>query len=339
MINCRVGYLSSLNASVGELSDTVQPLAAMPHPSQLNLPISTSATSGSQAASLSQRGHTLSLGMTSTVATTGTNAQPAKKAATEPFFIGEGLPVVPAKLVDRILRGDFLELSELLNDNIQLAKRNTHSDPEGVQQLILGRQQSSGKQRRREFTPDSAGLLSWVQCFGIYATIVCQQNPSRMKDLMAYLITMINEARRFKYKGWIQYDDLFRQQAAKDPKMSWSSLSSTLYAVTFLSQHQGDSVTCHKCLGSDHPTWSCALFEYQRDGRSVFRDWRGAERKRRRSRSMSPQNRSRHFTICFAWNNGRCSRDPCRFRHICVKCEGDHKASKCTALLQKASKE
>ena len=156
---------------------------------------------------------------------------------------------------------------------------------------------------------------------------------------MAYLITMINEARRFKCKGWIWYYDLLRQQAAKDSKMSWLSLNSTLYAVTFLSQHQGNSVTCHKCLGSDHPTWSCALFEYQRDGCPVFRDWRGAERKHRRSRSMSPQNCPRNFPICFTWNNGHCSRDPCHFRHIYVKCKGDHKASKCTALLQKASKE
>ena len=51
------------------------------------------------------------------------------------------------------------------------------------------------------------------------------------------------------------------------------------------------------------------------------------------------QNCPRNFPICFTWNNGHCSRDPCHFRHIYVKCKGDHKASKCTALLQKASKE
>ena len=34
---------------------------------------------------------------------------------------------------------------------------------------------------------------------------------------------------------------------------------------------------------------------------------------------------------CFAWNQGECSFQFCRFKHICVRCGGDHKITVCRA--------
>ena len=78
--------------------------------------------------------------------------------------------------------------------------------------------------------------------FAVYTAIVCKKDPDRLTDLLAYMVTMINEAMRFKYKGWLTYDEMFRQSVAKSKSTCWSELNSTLYVITFLSQQQGD---CH----------------------------------------------------------------------------------------------
>ena len=41
----------------------------------------------------------------------------------KPFLLSEGLPPVPAKLVGRILKGDFVDMAELLRDNLEAQRR------------------------------------------------------------------------------------------------------------------------------------------------------------------------------------------------------------------------
>ena len=41
----------------------------------------------------------------------------------DPFVLGEGLPILPAKLTAKILRSKFVEMHELLQDNIALEKK------------------------------------------------------------------------------------------------------------------------------------------------------------------------------------------------------------------------
>lgn len=41
-------------------------------------------------------------------------------AADNPFVLGEALPAVPAKLVRRILKPEYIDMAELLHDNIEV---------------------------------------------------------------------------------------------------------------------------------------------------------------------------------------------------------------------------
>ena len=36
-----------------------------------------------------------------------------------PFILSEALPVVPIKLLKRIVKGEYVDMAELLNDNIK----------------------------------------------------------------------------------------------------------------------------------------------------------------------------------------------------------------------------
>ena len=44
------------------------------------------------------------------------------KPATEPFALAESLPMIPATLVDKILKGQYVDMCDLLQDNILLSK-------------------------------------------------------------------------------------------------------------------------------------------------------------------------------------------------------------------------
>lgn len=45
--------------------------------------------------------------------------------AAQTFTLGEGLPPVPAKLVSHIQKGEFIDMAELLRDNIKAERRRS----------------------------------------------------------------------------------------------------------------------------------------------------------------------------------------------------------------------
>ena len=99
-----------------------------------------------------------------------------------PFIVGKGLPAVTAKLVAKIQRGEYVDLAELLKDNIEAERRRTPQ--EGLQGGQIGR--SSWKE-----VPD---ILSWLQCFDTYACVFCKAFPEKRKELWAYQTFLIRES-------------------------------------------------------------------------------------------------------------------------------------------------
>ncbi len=129
-------------------------------------------------------------------------------SAAEPFMLGEGLPVIPAKLVVKILKGTYVDMADLLQDNIALEKRVSTTDQEtGALKSTVG--------KKRERMEDVQGLLSWAECFNTFTCVVVSKALDKFKPLTVYQSMIIREARRFGFHGWLQYDHLFRQQAAR----------------------------------------------------------------------------------------------------------------------------
>ena len=262
----------------------------------------------------------------------GKDKQPAQEKDYEAFVMSEGLPPVPAKLVGKICRGEFVDMAEMLRDNIEAERhRGTATEPSKL----------SGH-RRREI-PD---ILSWIKCFGTYACVVASQHPEKVTQRLAYQTTVIREARRCGGAGWQGYDAMFRQHAASaGAEADWSKLNSSLFAVTFLAQQNGRGKTCEYCLEADHVAAECALAptrpaepqppvrqplgqgsggaDSQRPGDN--RDFMGAAGGRSRALGRAPVDR-----ICYSWNDGFCRFQPrCRFKHECARCGGDHRATDC----------
>ena len=113
---------------------------------------------------------------------------------------------IPARLVQRIQSGQFVEMQELLGDNIALSQ---HFDSAaGYFPVVLP---SSSRPRLREVT----SLPSWIYCFFTYLAVLVQDQFTR--DRLVYARLLVREALCHGGWGWLDYDRLFRQQAALDP--------------------------------------------------------------------------------------------------------------------------
>lgn len=79
---------------------------------------------------------------------------------------------------------------------------------------------------RRE-VPD---LLSWLQCFSMYAAVTCASKPEKTRELWAYHSLIISEARRCGGQGWLLYNDsALRQQMASRGEGDFSKLNQLLF--------------------------------------------------------------------------------------------------------------
>ena len=113
----------------------------------------------------------------------------SKKDDPVPFTLGEGLSPVPSKLVIKILKGDFVDMTELLRDNIEAERRYARTQSFDIP--------SGSVPGRREVSD----LFSWVQCFGVYAAVVASKNPEKVQQLLAYQTMVVREARHCGGKG------------------------------------------------------------------------------------------------------------------------------------------
>lgn len=254
---------------------------------------------------------------------------PAKKAPpAPPFVLGEGLPVIPAKLTAKIQRGEFVDMADLLKDNLE-AERRRLSVAGGVVASLL-----AGKPPRRE-VPD---LLSWITSFGMYASILSEKHPALTQGLWAYQTFLVREARRCGGNGWQEYDLMFRQQATAT-ELKWASINSSLYTVTFgapasrvqslpIDKTQARALgVCKWCQEPDHTSVDCALAPQERN-----QDRRGSRGEVGGRQQRSVYSKPGVQRPCFSWNNGKCKFEPdCRFQHVCSVrgCQGPHKASEC----------
>lgn len=229
-------------------------------------------------------------------------------------------PPFPQKLVDKARAGHFLEMKELLADNVSLLNQL-----EAVPGVTAAHLCGSTRPRLREVS----SLTSWCYCFLGYMAM-CTKDPST-RDQMAYARLLIQEAQRHGGMGWLDYDRAFRQQAANDLSLRWNTLSPSLQASTILGQKQlGQSSFCTLCRGVDHTRAHCALFCLEPPAVTT------SAATRTMTRSSFSQ---RRYNVCISWNRGACVfPGQCTFRHVCATCQSaNHKAKDCAKTPETSS--
>ena len=218
---------------------------------------------------------------------------------TSSFILGPGRPPIPAKVVTQTLGNKFIEMSDLLPENLDLPQCESSSFAiEGG--AIVPITKVVGK-RKQEVTD----ILTWVECFTSYVSVVTTYMPNRSRDLLSYMALVIRMAKRYRGSCWLNYDRAFRLEAAASNIRDWSQLKPDLYSYhTSIS-----SADCTRVFSSS-------------DNRCEPRGLQSATE------------------ICRSWNSGACisPRDTCRFRHCCSRpgCGGSHRKINCRGTRERS---
>lgn len=161
--------------------------------------------------------------------------------AAEPF---------PQKVVEKIRAGNFVELKELLPDNIALL--NQLETVQGSPPAMFG----AARPRLREVQ----SLPTWCYCFLGYMAI-CTTDPAT-RDQLAYARLLIKEAQRHGGQGWLDYDRAFRQQAAADPSLRWNTWPSSFHDAGLSPARSISGFILHTLPRGRSLTGSVRLVEY-----------------------------------------------------------------------------
>ena len=245
-------------------------------------------------------------------------ALPLASPTTQPLLLSPSFTPLPVRLVERIQRGEFVEMRELLTDNIALLRQL-----EEVQPNTAVFHQSPGTHPRLR---DISSILTWVYCFLAYCMV--RTDDQFVRGLLTYDRLGLREARRYGGSGWIEYDHIFRQQAATDPCIQWNALSPSLVALTFLGSRTDQGAFCTLCQEVDHSPQDCALRVLWEPPISCPQGTTESQPCPLVSHRMRPETLER---ICVSWNKGRCAYPgSCTLKHKCATCRiFGHKASDC----------
>ena len=103
--------------------------------------------------------------------------------------MGLGRPPISAKLVTQILAFKFIELSEIIPENLEAPQNKVPFV------LIDGRSSVPTTTPRKE--NEIRDILTWVECFNNYIAVIAFARPERARDLLAYMALIIRMAKQF----------------------------------------------------------------------------------------------------------------------------------------------
>ena len=95
------------------------------------------------------------------------------------FQLGETLPVVSARMVRRIMKGDFVDMAELSEEHLEFELRRS-AEGEDAKPL---------PPHKLHPVPD---ILTWARSSCHFTGIVVQAHPDKAVDLWAYLAFMLS---------------------------------------------------------------------------------------------------------------------------------------------------
>eukprot|EP00117_Sycon_ciliatum_P005525 scpid28772/ scgid9436/ len=240
---------------------------------------------------------------------------PAASHPTQQWPSSGDLPVVPPRLRDRIVRGEFTELSDLLPES--LGFEGDHD----VMQLDVGAgrsvqlvPKSSHRQPAKRHIYD---LATWVEAFTTYSRVLADASPQLAGDLWAYQAIIVDANVRFHNDAWLSYDRKFRMATASLPhRYSWSVIDPNLWQSCLTGRGRPP---CQRC-SMVHPSQpsSCPF----RGGLPAPTAPTGSQ--------FSHQPGFDGKAICRNFNFGSCLLSPCSRAHVCIQCRGRHPARQCS---------
>ncbi len=241
---------------------------------------------------------------------------PSNAAALEP-------PPVPNTIKTQILAGMDIDLSSLLS---LLPPAETH------RQIDCGDFSVTLKNP----TPNSSRPLTFSEftiAFGRYTETVCSVFPHRRRELNDYLAIVAELALSYGGAHFYTYHKLFSAKCAVRVSQwnqcpYWGALDSDLHNRVFFSC---PNISCAVCRSVAHSTISCpqvnpAIIPCPEPTQAKSTSY--VPRSTTTNPPLDPKRESIPFSgnqqVCGNFNRGRCTRQLCKYLHVCSYCGGAH---------------
>ena len=220
----------------------------------------------------------------------------------EAVVVSTNSPPIPGKIAQKIWRGECIELESLLPSRLGLPEPT-------LRDLMCGEK----KKEKKGLTT----IQEWVCCFNIYMAVILMKQPGRAMDLLAYSSLIVKASMDYEGEAWLGYDRFYCRQAAAEPARfpRWGEINPSIWTQQF--NLAVARPACEDCGSREHK--QC----------SMPRVAAGTSRAKKWERRPRPYSARKPVEICKRWNWGKCDQESCRFRHVCLECEGDHRSSTC----------
>ena len=133
--------------------------------------------------------------------------------------VGPVSPPVPRKVAEKIWRGEYIELLELLPERLGAP------GPTVLDALL----QSDKVKPKKSIST----IQDWVMCFNTFISVVAIKDPSCIRDLLAYSSTIVKASQDFEGTPWLDYDAHFRRQMATRKVQQWDTIDASVWTMYF----------------------------------------------------------------------------------------------------------
>ena len=173
--------------------------------------------------------------------------------AEQPFIVGPGYSLVPAKLVSQICSGKFVNLSELLAANLV----SSETEP---QLMLEGRLVLSAPPKKPCWRIE--GITTWMKAFTVFLLVLTSFFPHRWKDLTLYKSLILRISHQFSGRVWLAYNKAFCEHAAVTQLADWPTMNAQLFTfhaggASPRSSNLGTSPDSSEPVGSSSSRISC----------------------------------------------------------------------------------
>ena len=208
---------------------------------------------------------------------------------------------IPQKLKEKIWKQEFIDLCLLIKSPRELA-----NFPNQDGELVV-----RGGRMKVESGPSRplSNIHIWTSAFIVYMSVMLEKGEhNRHVSLAQELLKYMRDIRfaASKSLGWVSYDEQFRLRKARKPQSSWGVINQDLWAF-YISTNMRD-------FGGQSPTNNFTM-----QGMAIPPE--PTSFRRASGKINTPSTRT-----CNAYNTKgkRCNFNPCRFRHVCSGCFGQH---------------
>ena len=234
--------------------------------------------------------------------------------------------IVSPHLTSQIIAGKDINLALLLMPNTETTSEHRRVDFDGIEYVM-----KPGDPRLSK----NLTLGEFIIAFARYKNIICEVMPHRRAELDQYERDVVEMANQFGGTRFYDYHKAFSAKAAallhqRHVRVDWSIRDSGLFCTMFAGMKIN---VCGLCSSVNHGSDFCPLlvnpnFKKTNQGNA------GNNRYQSGGYSNAAQKKGHSFQgmqLCINYNERSCSRQVCKFLHLCYECFGPHPKSKCTS--------